>query len=126
MALRVGFYRAKNIVFYLGLWTNTSNLYVTLPFIASLQVRVRRSGPDPEETMELEKIRTMEESAYDVDTVRSEQNGRDFADDIFKFWKKMSEFLLLFHWGLFLCVQGTLLLTWFNLNPSINKYSHTH
>ena len=94
MALRVGFYRAKNIVFYLGLWTNTSNLYVTLPFIASLQVRVRRSGPDPEETMELEKIRTMEESTYDVNTMRSEQNSRNFADDIFKcnFWKKSLRF----------------------------------
>ena len=43
-------------------------------------------------------------------TLRPRQNGRHFADDTFKriFSKKMSEFRLKFHWGLFLRVQLTI------------------
>ena len=67
VALRVDYYKRENIIYYIGLWKNASVFEVTLPFLASIRVCVRRLGPevkDPEETLELEKIRAMEESMY--------------------------------------------------------------
>ena len=47
-----------------------------------------------------------------VNTLRPRQNGRHFADDIFK-WMKMFEFQLKFHWSLFLRVRLTIFQHWF-------------
>ena len=69
VALRVDYYRRENIIYFIGLWTNTTSLEATLPFVASLKVCVRKIGPDvkdPERTLGLEKIRAMEESMYGV------------------------------------------------------------
>ena len=50
-----------------------------------------------------------------INTLRPRQNGRHFADDIFKciFLMKMFEFRLKFQWSLFLRVQLTVFQHWF-------------
>ena len=51
------------------------------------------------------------EMEFHLNTLRPGQNGRHFADDMFKciFWMKMFEFRLKFHWSLFLRVQLTII-----------------
>ena len=56
-----------------------------------------------------------ESAKFGFNTLRPRQNGRHFADDIFKciFLYEMYEFRLKFHWSLFLRVQLTIFQHWF-------------
>ena len=59
-------------------------------------------------------------TALVLNTLRQRQNGRRFADDVFKciFWNENVEFRLKFHWSLFLTFQSTIFQHCFRYWPS--------